>query len=370
MPFFDLLRKTEIEQSPRVSQLEGIFDVQPSGTQETSWRVETPDRDEDWKIGLIVGPSGSGKSTAANHIYPDCIIDGFEWDQKKAVVDGFPKERGIKEICESLSSVGFNSPPSWIKPYHVLSNGEKFRVTIARALCENKPIVAIDEFTSVVDRTVARIGSSAVSKAIRNSSKKFIAISCHSDIIEWLNPDWILEMPMGTLTRRSLRRRPPIEFRVERCKKDLWQLFKNHHYMNKELYGCSFCFCSYIEDNPVCFIAVKMMPGKESMWSITRMVCMPDYQGCGIGVSTLEYVCSLMSCTKNKIRIATRNPFLVKSLSKRKNWKINTLNKMSKPDGGKMTGMKSRCLDKYVSSFCYVGPTNREDAVLFGVIDQ
>jgi ABC-type glutathione transport system ATPase component len=48
------------------------------------------------------------------------------------------------------------SPPSWIKPYSILSNGEKFRCDLARALLGDKKRVWFDEFKSVVDRTVAR----------------------------------------------------------------------------------------------------------------------------------------------------------------------------------------------------------------------
>jgi transcriptional regulator with GAF, ATPase, and Fis domain len=58
------------------------------------------------------------------------------------------------------------------------------------------PLVAFDEFTSVVDRNVARIGSAAVAKAIRSGQIRcrFVAVTCHYDIIDWLAPDWIIDM--------------------------------------------------------------------------------------------------------------------------------------------------------------------------------
>ena len=64
------------------------------------------------------------------------------------------------------------------------------RVDLANALLSDKEIIAFDEFTSVINREVAKIGSYAVQKAIRKNNKKFIAISCHYDIIDWLEPDW------------------------------------------------------------------------------------------------------------------------------------------------------------------------------------
>ncbi len=53
-----------------------------------------------------------------------------------------------------------------------LSQGEKMRVDIAKALCLDQPLVVFDEFTSVVDREIAKVSSFAISKAVRRSSKK------------------------------------------------------------------------------------------------------------------------------------------------------------------------------------------------------
>jgi ABC-type ATPase with predicted acetyltransferase domain len=89
--------------------------------------------------------------------------------------------------------VGFATVWSWLKPYHVLSNGEKMRVDLARAILTEKETIVFDEFTSVVDRTVAKTASFAISKAIRKMGKKFVAVACHRDIIDWLEPDWIYD---------------------------------------------------------------------------------------------------------------------------------------------------------------------------------
>lgn len=88
-------------------------------------------------------------------------------------------------------SVGFASAPNWLRPYNVLSNGEKMRCDLAYALLSDNEMIVYDEFTSVVNREVAKASCVAINKAINRMNKKFIAISCHSDIIEWLQPDWI-----------------------------------------------------------------------------------------------------------------------------------------------------------------------------------
>ena len=134
------------------------------------------------------------------------------------MIDGFSTGT-IKDITGTLTAVGFSSPPHWIKPYHVLSNGERFRCDLARAILEGGDLVVFDEFTSVVDRTVARIGSAAVAKAVRRMGRRFVAISCHYDIAPWLEPDWVLDMQTGTLHQEaaSATRHPRGHLSIRRC---------------------------------------------------------------------------------------------------------------------------------------------------------
>lgn len=107
-----------------------------------------------------------------------------------------------------LCSVGFASPPDWLKSYDCLSQGEKMRVDIARALCLDKPLVVFDEFTSVVDREIAKVSAFAISKAVRRSSKKFIAVTCHYDVVDWLEPDWVFCTDTMEFSRKKESGRP------------------------------------------------------------------------------------------------------------------------------------------------------------------
>ena len=139
---------------------------------------------------MIVGRSGSGKTSIAKQLFPDAYIRRFEY-ANKCVLDDFPADLETGEITKALSSVGFASPPDWLKSYDCLSQGEKMRVDIARALCLNKQLIVFDEFTSVVDREIAKVSAYAISKAVRRSKKKFIAVTCHYDVVDWLEPDWV-----------------------------------------------------------------------------------------------------------------------------------------------------------------------------------
>lgn len=184
-------------ESFRVQQVAGMFDVAVAEKAERTFCAEVPGPDEKWTIGAIVGPSGSGKSTLAREAFGNQLQTAQVWPRDQAMLDGFPKELSVREISAMLTAVGFSTPPAWIRPYAVLSNGEKFRCNLARALLAGQDLVAYDEFTSVVDRTVAKIGSLAVAKAVRRGAgpaKRFVAVTCHYDVLPWLEPDWVLDM--------------------------------------------------------------------------------------------------------------------------------------------------------------------------------
>ena len=157
---------TPLHDSFRVRQIAGMFDVPLEKKLRREIVVEVPDLELPWRIGLIVGPSGSGKTSVARELFGESLYREPSWPEDRAVIDAFDK-RPIREITRLLTSVGFGSPPSWIKPYRVLSRGEQFRSDLARALAEADGCVCFDEYSSVVDRTVARFGSMALAKAIR-----------------------------------------------------------------------------------------------------------------------------------------------------------------------------------------------------------
>ena len=189
---------TPIARTPRVAQVEGLFDIPPTKNVKLDWDVRLPLEEKPWNIGLIVGPSGSGKSTVAGALFGETLAAQKslpDWPADQSILDGFPAKMPIKEVVGLLSSVGFSSPPAWLRPFRVLSTGEQFRVTLARLLAYAADLVVMDEFTSVVDRTVAQIGSAALAKTVRQRGQKFIAVTCHEDVEDWLQPDWVYRRP-------------------------------------------------------------------------------------------------------------------------------------------------------------------------------
>lgn len=339
----------------RVAQVAGMFDVPLEAKVEQCFEVPLPAAGEKWRIGLIVGPSGSGKSSVAKAAYGENLFAGCDWPAGKAVVSSFPAGLECREVTGMLTAVGFASPPAWVKPYAVLSNGEKFRCDLARALLgesggrkaesgedgkAEKRLVVFDEFTSVVDRTVAQVGSLAVSKTLRReefAGVQFVAVTCHHDVANWLQPDWILDMTSRRLTWRLLRR-PALVCAVHKSNRESWELFKEHHYLNQSLPAGAQIFVAWLSgmagetERPVACVVVanhfgnsRLAAGEKGQKRISRIVVLPDYQGIGIGSKLTDGVAELLREEGWKVSISTSHPGMIGHLKKSPLWKITAL---------------------------------------------
>jgi energy-coupling factor transporter ATP-binding protein EcfA2 len=323
---------------------------------------------------LIVGSSGSGKTTGARQAFAEHICGDWDWPAERSVLDAFPEEMGIGEITELLSSVGFSSPPAWVRRFGALSNGEQFRVSLARALAELPGLAVVDEFTSVVDRTVARIGSAALAKAVRRRGTKFVAVTCHYDVIGWLAPDWVLDMGDGSLDWHLTRtgearglRRPEIKIEIARCRTSAWRLFARHHYLSAELHRSAQCFVGTIEDEPAVFVAALAFPHPRSPgWREHRCVCLPDFQGLGIGSAASEFVASLFASTGRPYTSVTSHPAMIRHRARSALWRMTRAPSHANPSRNMRRSQSSR---RMTASFRYVGPEQRELARGFGVLN-
>jgi len=340
-------------------QIEGMFDVPPSRNSEAQFNVEL-DLSGEWNVGLIVGPSGCGKTTIAKHVFADVWEDARVWRDNVSILDEFPTEMSVKEIVGYLSSVGFSSPPSWLRPFTALSNGEQFRVNVARTLAEHKDIAVIDEFTSVVDRNVAKIASAAVAKTVRRKNQRLVAVSCHYDVLEWLQPDWVLEPAKPLFTRRSLQRHPEIKLEVKRCHHSAWGLFRKHHYLNTNLNKAAKCFVAIYEGEPVAFSAwLPLLHRVRGMYREHRTVTLPDFQGVGIGNALSAYVASIIKAYGLRPRSTTSHPAMITSRNSSVLWKM-----MNQPQRNSIGKKYQTANKRLTASFEYVGPACVDDNAL------
>jgi GNAT superfamily N-acetyltransferase len=415
MPTIDLTVSCPVHDSFRVQQVAGMFDVPLSDKSTERFQVELPDVTEEWQIGLIVGPSGSGKSTIARQAFandetrmtndetlPSSFVtrhSSFDWPADRAVVDCFG-DISVRRVVDLFTAVGFGSPPSWVKPYHVLSNGERFRCDLARALSKGlgardgklqppvpspqSPLVLFDEFTSVVDRNVAKFCSAAIAKAIRRGHIlcRFVAVTCHYDVAEWLEPDWVLDMATSQLERLSPGatrlsssksaggrfRRPAIELEIHRCSVAAWQLFKRHHYLSGSLANGARCYLATWAGIPVNFCATLPVLSKRHHRRFTRIVTLPDYQGIGIGMRAVAAVAELHRAEGLRISVTSSHPALIRHCRRSSLWRATHVRTAgaSRRTGAPFQGYRSAA-GRAVVSFEYVGKQGAESTEHGGV---
>jgi GNAT superfamily N-acetyltransferase len=363
MPRAHLLIESPIEPTFRVEQIRGMFDVPEQTCVRHEWEVDIPVEGTEWQIGLIVGPSGSGKTTIGRRLFPGALFHtGYEWPDTQAVVDGFPPSFDGREITQALSSVGFSSPPQWLKRYAHLSNGQKFRCELARLMLEDAELVIFDEFTSVVDRDAARVSSAAVAKALRRRGKpRLIALSCHYDVIDWLDPDWVYNTADGSFARRSLRRRPPIELRIHKATPAAWALFRGHHYLTARLHRAARCWVATWNSVPVAFASCLPLVGHTGAWREHRTVVLPDYQGVGIGNALSEWLGAYLKSWGIRFTSVTSHPAMIRHRSKSPNWRMKRFGHL-KPHERKINRRIGNLADtsstsRLTASFEYVGPS-------------
>lgn len=195
----EVRNRSEVYRSYRSERVRSLFNVADRRGSEFDLDVDLPTDTPDWRIGAVVGPSGSGKSSIGRELKASgwVLWQDLEWDHRP-IIDVIGEGHDFDDTTGALAAVGLGDVPAWLRPYRLLSNGERFRAELARLVVEApKGGVVVDEFTSVVDRQIACVGAMAFSKAWRRTGGQVIVLSCHHDMLEWLQPDWVVDTGTG-----------------------------------------------------------------------------------------------------------------------------------------------------------------------------
>jgi len=337
-----------------------MFDCPPAEKQRLSWNATLPLDEKSWSIGLIVGPSGSGKSVCARALWPTEYAHSPHWE-KATVIDCFDETIGIETIAKALSSVGFSTIPAWLRPFDVLSNGEKFRAEVARRLIEAKGIIVIDEFTSVVDRQVAKVACHAVQKFTRKEGRQLVAVTCHNDVIDWLQPDWVFDPAELSFRWRSLQQRPTISVEVARVSYEAWRLFAPFHYLTAKLHKAARCYGLWANGELASFAGVlhRPHPRAKNIKGISRAVTLPDWQGLGLIFVLMNTIAAAYKTMSFRMRMYPAHPGFIRSF-RPVEWRCvkkpgtYTLRKTgNSAPGGTMEGSAQQ---RPCATFEYIGP--------------
>jgi len=291
--------------------------------------IESP-----FNVGLIVGASGSGKTTLAKEIYGEKSLRRI-LSAKKPVIEQFPKGFSYDDCAKMLMGVGLSAVPCWIRPANTLSNGQKERAEIALQMARNDELIVIDEWTSVVDRTVGKIMSECIQKWARKTKKRVVLLSCHYDVLDWLQPDWVIDCNKQTFVdRRSLRRRrkEKFTFDIREIGRDSWRYFSKFHYLSDRLPGGHIvlfglflgsdqigfqCFANYVPHRNL----EKLNGVREKMHS-NRTVIHPDYVGLGLGLLLMNVTSQIMHDRKFHVMAKFSSVPVYKAFKKSDRWRF------------------------------------------------
>ena len=347
-----LISKVEIDDGTKKASENFDFDFDGENK---FYPFEIPEILENLKFQILVitGASGSGKSTFAKYFIRERERD-LNWNNDKAIISNFDSpEVAVERLC----AVGLNSIPTWCKPRNVLSVGEGFRADLARKLESN---CVIDEFTSTVDRNIALSCSMSVSKYIRRKNlQNCVFVSCHKDFIDTLCPDYVIDLDDECIydTRGLVRHKFELSIYQKTNKREIWNAFKQHHYLTSDFNVASSVFTAYIENELVGMCSVLPQPGVAdgNAWRIHRLVVLPDYQGLGIATKLLEYVCDLFTYHHKIVYIRTSHIKLISYFKKSSKWYGDGKLRYSVEEAGELRHRKVN-LQRKSASFKYIAP--------------
>jgi len=304
------------------------------------------DLESPFNVGVIVGASGSGKTTLARSIYGAEAIREI-LDKSRPVIDQLPADWSYEDCAATLAGVGLTSVPCWIRPAATLSTGQAARAEAALQMAHLVDgVTVIDEWTSVVDRTVAKVMSHCVQKFARRFNKRVVLVCCHYDVLEWLNPDWIIDCNKQSYTdRRALcrhaKRDERLRFNIRRVDRRTWRYFSKYHYLSEELPGGEIetfglfhgvdqvgfqCFANYV---PHRHGTVR----KKQMHS-NRTVIHPDYAGLGMGIKLINATSWLMCQRGYDVRAKYSSTPVYLAMSKYPCWRLMSVKRLTRQGFG------------------------------------
>jgi ABC-type dipeptide/oligopeptide/nickel transport system ATPase subunit/GNAT superfamily N-acetyltransferase len=406
-------RTVAVHRSARVIQLEGKFDLAPLKTESAVWDVDVT-LPEKWNVGVIVGSSGNGKTSVARLIAEKLgavlqtprdekgvLVEPYVWGADAAVIEEIAGEDGdVEDAIMLMTSVGFGSPPAWRRPFRVLSIGQQFRATLARALAEaiaDKKPRMVDEYAGPLDRVVAQYGSAAVQKAVRTYDLQLVAVTPHEHVVPYLDPDWVITVhedktvtiefseeksahhPKGDEVKNEVvpaRRwvRPRVELRLARASHESWARFGPHHYLNHELSRASMPFVAELDGVAVGFVAAMHYPQQKYglIYREHRVVVLPDYQGMGIGNRISEAIAAMFKATGKPYFSTTSHPAMIAHRKRSPLWRM-TARGVGTSNGAtglvKQDGKRRRTsANRLSASFEFMGPADERNAGRLGVL--
>ena len=159
--------------------------------------------------------------------------------------------------------------------------------------------------------------------------------SCHRDIVEWLDPDYVYDTDLCVLeNRRLLHRlgRPRITLTIRSTSRHYWQHFGKYHYLDTAISKSAHYYVGLIGDKPVAFHAAIHSTNRDihSYWRGHRTVVLPEFQGLGVGTAFSDAIAELYVSRGLRYFSKTAHPAFGEHRERSPLWRPTSMNRKSR----------------------------------------
>ena len=189
---------TRVDRSDRILEVAESFGI---GLEEKEFIVfdNLPLEVKQGDVVYITGQSGSGKSLLLKDLDRQMRergkkvvnLDQIELDNTKPLIDQIGKD--TNDAIKLLGSAGINDAYLFVRKPSELSDGQRYRFRLAKAIETGADVWVADEFLAVLDRVAAKVIAYSLQKTARRAGATVIVATTHTDMVPDLGPDLYIE---------------------------------------------------------------------------------------------------------------------------------------------------------------------------------
>jgi hypothetical protein len=183
---------SSVERTPRVLEVAESFGMGLSDKKFVIYdNLEIDIRQGD--VIYITGQSGSGKSLLLRDLTAKMREEGLkvadlaEVDlREKPVIDQLGET--TTNATDLLAKAGISDAWIYIRKPSELSDGQRYRLRLAKVMETDADVWVADEFGAVLDRETAKVVAFNMAKVARRMGKTLMVATTHADLFEELAP--------------------------------------------------------------------------------------------------------------------------------------------------------------------------------------